>query len=109
MPSCRRQLRKFLSDLINADLRIVGTMTVFLAETFPSFHFKGNNLVTLYVVDDLRLDNGLDSCTNGQRIAMRQKDFTELNFITGVARDTGNVQSLVLLDFELLSGYFHDC
>lgn len=87
----------------------MGTMTVFLAETFSSFHFEGNHLVTLYVVDDLGLDNGLDVFTNGQGVAMRQKDFTELNFITGVARDTGNVQSLVLLDFELLSGYFHDC
>lgn len=85
------------------------TMTMFLAETFPSFHFEGNHFVTLYMVDDLSLDNGLDILSNGQRVAMRQKDFTELNFITGVARDTGNVQSLVLLDFKLLSGYFHDC
>jgi hypothetical protein len=84
-------------------------MTVFLPETFPSFHLKGNHLVTLNVIDDLSLDYGLDIFPNGQRVAMRQKDFSELNLITGVARDTGNVQSLVLLDFELLSGYFHDC
>ena len=87
----------------------MGTMTVFLTETFPSFHFEGNNLITLYVVDDLGLDDGLYIFANGQGVAMRQKDFTELNFITGVARDTGNVQGLVLLDFKLLSGYFHYC
>jgi len=84
-------------------------MTVFLAEAFPSFHFEGDDLVTLYVVDDLGLDDSLYIFAYRQLIAMRKKDFTELDFITGVARDTGNVQSLVLLDFELLSGYFHDC
>jgi hypothetical protein len=87
----------------------MSTMTVFLAKTLPSFHFEGNDFVTLYVVDDLGLDKGLYIFANGQAVAMRQKDFTELDFIAGVARDAGNVQSLVLLDFELLSGYFHNC
>ena len=87
----------------------MSTVTVLLAKTFPSFHFEGDDFITLYVVDDLGLDNGLYIFANGQGVAMRQKDFTELNFITGVARDTGNEQSLIFLDLELLSGYFHDC
>jgi hypothetical protein len=98
-----------LCNFVDTDLGVVGTMTVFLAETFPSFHFEGNHFVSLHMVDDLGLDNGLYIFTNGQGVAMGQKDFTELNFITGVTRDAGNVQSLVLLDFELLSGYFNDC
>lgn len=84
-------------------------MTVLLAKTFPSFHLEGDDLVALDVVDDLSLDDGFYIFAHSQFVAMREKDFTELNFITGVTRDTGNVQSLVLLDFELLSGYFHDC
>jgi len=40
---------------------------------------------------------------------MAEKDFGELDFVTGVARDTGNIQSLILLDLELLPGYFHNC
>ena len=38
-----------------------------------------------------------------------KKHFAELDLITGIARDTGDVQSLVFLDFELLTGYFHYC
>jgi hypothetical protein len=40
---------------------------------------------------------------------MRKEDFSELNFIAGVACDPGNVQSLVFLDLKLLTGYFHYC
>src|ERR1700744_6570663 len=98
-----------LCDLVDADLSVMRALTVFLAKAFPSFHFEGDDLVTLYVVDDLGLDDSLDIFTHQEGVAMRQKDFTELNFITGVARDTGNVQGLVLLDFKLLSGYFHNC
>jgi hypothetical protein len=61
------------------------------------------------VIDDLRFDDGLYIFADGQGVAMRQQDFAELDFITGVARDTGDVQSLIFLDFELLSGYFHNC
>ena len=38
----------------------MGTMTVFLTKTFPSFHFEGDYLVTLHMTDDLSLDNSLD-------------------------------------------------
>ena len=54
-----------LRDLINTDLRIMSTMTMFLAETFPSFHFEGDDLVTLHVVENLGLDDGLDIFTYG--------------------------------------------
>ena len=87
----------------------MGTMTVFLAETFPSFHFEGDYLVTLHVIDDLRFDDGLHIFADGQGVAMRQEDLAKLDFITGIARDAGDVQSLIFLDFELLSGYFHNC
>jgi hypothetical protein len=40
---------------------------------------------------------------------MRKKYFAEFHLITGVARNPGDVQCLVFLDFELLTGYFYDC
>ena len=84
-------------------------MSVLLAKTFPSFHFEGDDLVTLNMVDDLRFYDGFHIFPDGKGIAMRKKYFAELDFIAGIARDTGNKQSLVFLDFELLSGYFHNC
>ena len=38
----------------------MGTMTVFLAETFSSFHFEGDHLITLHMTDDFSFDNSLD-------------------------------------------------
>jgi hypothetical protein len=89
-------------------------MTVLLAKAFSPFHFKGDHLITLHVIDDLGFDNSLDIFSNGQvvvtfRHRIRQQDFGEFHFITGVAGDPGNVQSLVFLDPELLAGYFHNC
>jgi hypothetical protein len=103
------------SDLVqllnfgDADFGVVGTMTMLLAKALPSFHLKGNHFVALYMVDDLSLDNSLHLFPEGQAIAMRKQDFSEFNLITGVARDAGDVQSLIFLDLELLSGYFYDC
>lgn len=85
-------------------------MTVFLAETFPSFHFEGDHLVTLYMTDDLGFDNGLYVFSDGKLVvAMCEEDITEFYFITGITRDARNIQGLVFLDLELLTGYFHDC
>ncbi len=84
-------------------------MTMLLTKALPSFHLKGNHFVALYVVDDLSLNDGLHIFSNDQVIAMRKQDLTEFNLIAGVARDTGNEQSLIFLDLELLSGYFNDC
>ena len=87
----------------------MSTMTMLLAKALPSFHLEGNYFVALYVVDDLSLDNSFHIFSYGQAVAMRKQDLTKFNLITGVARDTGNVQSLIFLDLELLSGYFYDC
>lgn len=99
-----------LRDVKDVDLRVVCTVSVFLTEAFPSFHFEGDDLITLYVADDLRFDNSLYVFSDGKgTITGSQKNFSEFNFVTGVARDTGNVQSLVFLDLKLLTGYFHYC
>ena len=87
----------------------MGTMTVFLAETFPSFHFEGDHFITLYMTDDFSFDNSLNVFSYGKLVAMRQEDFSELNFIAGITCDPGDVQSLVFLDLKLLTGYFHYC
>ena len=87
----------------------MSTMTMLLAKALPSFHLKGNYFVALYMVDDLSLDNSLHLFPKGQAISMRKQDISKFNLITGVARDAGNVQSLIFLDLELLSGYFYDC
>ena len=85
-------------------------MTVLLAKAFSSFHFKGDHLITLNVIDDLGFDNSLDIFSRGQIVfTVGKEDFSELHFITGVASDPGDVQSLVFLDLELLAGYFHNC
>ena len=47
------------------DLRIMGTMTMFLTKALPSFHFEGNDLVTLHMSDDFSLDNSLYIFSNG--------------------------------------------
>jgi hypothetical protein len=98
-----------LCDFADVDFGVMGTMTVFLAETFPSFHFEGDHLITLYMTDDFSFDNSLDVFSYGKLVAMGQKDFSELNFVAGIACDPGNVQSLVFLDLKLLTGYFHYC
>lgn len=88
----------------------MGAMTVLLAEALPSFHFEGDDLVSFHLIYDLGFDNGFNILANGQFVvAMREEYFTELDFVTGIARDTGDEQSLIFLDFELLAGYFHDC
>ena len=85
-------------------------MSVFLAKAFPSFHLKGDHFVTLNVIDDLSLDNSLDVVADGQLIvAVRKKDLGELDLVTGITGDPGDVQGLVFLDLELLAGYFHYC
>ena len=98
-----------LGNVVDVDLCIVGAMTVLLTEAFPSFHLKGNDFVTLHMFDDLRFDNSLDILTNGQVVAMSQEDLSKFNFITGVSGNPGDVERLVLLDLELLTGYFHNC
>jgi hypothetical protein len=103
-----------LYDLVNADLRVVRAMTVLLAETLPSFHFEGNHFVTFQLIEDLGFYYGFHVFAQGQlvvasRICVRKEHLAEFDLVTGIARDTGDVQSLVFLDFELLSGYFNDC
>jgi hypothetical protein len=88
----------------------MSAMPVLLAKAFSPFHFKGDYLITLYVIDDLSFDDSLYIFSHGQIIvAMRQEDLCELHFITGIASDPGDVQSLVFLDLKLLAGYFHNC
>jgi len=97
------------SDIRDPDLRIVGAMSVFLPETLPSFHLEGDHLVTLYMIQDLSLDHSLHILPGSELVAIGQKNFSKLDLVTGIARDAGNVQSLILLDLELLTGYFHNC
>src|SRR5882757_2156810 len=85
-------------------------MTVFFTKAFSSFHLKGDDLVTLYVTDDLRLDGGLYVLAYGQRaVSIHEENFSEFYFITCVACNAGDVQCLVFLDLELLAGYFYYC
>lgn len=106
--SRRRRLKKSC-NIADPDLGVLGTMTMFLAKSFPSFHFEGDDLVALNVVDDLGFDNSLYIFTDCQGISVREEDLTEFYLVAGVAREAGNVQSLIFLDLELLTGYFHDC
>ena len=88
----------------------MSAMAVFLAKPFSPFHLKGDYLVTLKVTDDLSFDNSFHLFPYGQFVvAMGQEDLSKLHFITGVARDPGNVQGLVFLDLKLLTGYFYNC
>ena len=98
-----------LRDLGDADLRIMGPMTMLLPETLPSLHLEGDHLVTLNMIQDFSLDHSLYILPDSELIAIGQKNFSKLDLITGIARDTGNEQSLILLDLELLTGYFHNC
>ena len=99
-----------LSDFADPDLRVMGTMTVFLAETLSSFHFEGDDLVTLYVTYDLSLDGGFYVLAYRQgAVCVNKKNFCEFNFVACIACNAGNVQSLILLDPELLAGDFYNC
>jgi hypothetical protein len=100
----------YLCNFVDADLCVVGAMTMFLAKAFSPFHLKGDHLVTLNVIDDLSFDDSLDIFPDGQFVvAVGQEDLSKLHFIAGVASDPGDVQSLVFLDLKLLTGYFHYC
>jgi len=85
------------------------TMTMLLPETLPPFHLEGDHLVTLNMIQDLSLDHSLYIFTGGELITIGKKHLSKLDLVAGVARNTGNVQSLILLDLELLTGYFHNC
>ena len=88
----------------------MSAMTMLLAETLPSLHLEGDHLVTLNMIQDLGLDHSLHILARGQLVVtMAKKYFSKLDLVTGVTRDTGNIQSLILLDLELLPGYFHNC
>lgn len=84
-------------------------MTMLLPETLPSFHLKSDHLVTLNMIQDLSLDHSLYIFTGSKLITIGKKNLSKLDLVAGVARNTGNVQSLILLDLELLTGYFHNC
>jgi hypothetical protein len=84
-------------------------MTMLLPETLPSFHLKSDHLITLNMIQDLNLDHSLHILSGGKIVTMRKKYFSKLDLVTGITRNTGNVQSLILLDLELLTGYFHNC
>jgi len=85
-------------------------MTVFFAEAFPSFHFEGDDFVALDMTNDLGLDNSCHVFSDGERtVTGCEENITKFDLITSVARDTGNVQSLVFLDLKLHAGYFHYC
>jgi hypothetical protein len=85
-------------------------MAVFLAEAFPSFHFEGDDFVALNVTNDLGFDNSFHVFSDGERTVTGSQEYiTKFDLITSVARDTGDVQSLVFLDLKLHAGYFHYC
>ena len=85
-------------------------MPVFLTKSFSPLHLEGNDLIALHVFNDLSLDNGLYIFSCGQLVvAVCEKYFAELHLVTGIARNPGDVQRLVFLDFELLAGYLYDC
>lgn len=84
-------------------------MTMLLPETLPSFHLEGDHLVTLDMVQNFSLDHSLYIFSRSEGIAIGKKNFSKLDLVTGIARDAGNIQSLILLDLELLTGYFHNC
>ena len=99
-----------LNDIADPDLRVMGTMTVFLAKPFSSFHFEGDDLVTLYVTYDLCLDGGFYVLAYGEcAVCVYEENFSEFHFVTCIACNAGNVQSLILLDLELLAGDFYNC
>src|ERR1700761_6641524 len=87
-------------DVCDTNLRIVSTMTMLLPETFPSLHLKSDHLVTLNMIQDLSLDHSLHIFSSGEIITMGKKDFRKLDLVTGITRNTGNIQSLILLDLE---------
>ena len=88
----------------------MGTMTMFLTESFSSFHFEGNHFVAFYLIDDLRLDGSFNVFTDGQfAVGVYQEDFSELYFVSGITRYVGDIQCLIFLDLELLAGYFYNC
>jgi len=85
-------------------------MTVLLAKSFSSFHFEGDDLVTLYVTYDLSLDSGFYILAYGEgAVCVYEEDFSEFHFVTCIACNAGNVQCLVFLDLELLAGDFYNC
>ena len=85
-------------------------MPVLFAKSFSSFHFEGDDLVTLNVTYDLCLDSGLYVLAYGQgAVCIHEENFSEFHFVTCIACNAGNVQCLVLLDFELLAGDFYNC
>lgn len=103
-------LKTYLCDVADLDLRVVGTMTMFLAKSFSSFHFEGDDLVTLNMTDDLGLDDCLHDLTYGEgAVSVNEEDVSEFHFVTCIACNAGNVQCLVLLDFKLLAGDFYNC
>jgi hypothetical protein len=88
----------------------MGTMTMFLTKAFPSFHFKGNYLIAFHLVDDLGFDGGLYVCTYRQFVVgIYQEHFSEFQFIACLPFNMRNLQCLVFLDLELLTGYFYNC
>jgi hypothetical protein len=88
----------------------MGAMTMFFAEAFPSFHFKGNYLVAFNLVNDLGLDSSLQILADREFFAgVYQQYFCKFYLIACAASDMRNVQCLVFLDPELLTGYFYDC
>ncbi len=88
----------------------MGAMTVFFTKAFSPLHFKGDHFISFYLAYDLGLDSGLYLVSEGQfAIGIYQEDFSEFQFVAGIACYMRNVQGLVFGDLKLLSGYFYNC
>jgi len=91
------------------NLSISSAVALLLVKAFPSFLLIGYDGVAFYLVNDLNLHFCFHCVTDGQFAIRINKEHIEGYRIAGFSLNMGDVQSLIFLYFELLSGYFYYC
>ena len=82
-------------------------MTLLLVEALPSLLLIRDHRITFNVVDDLRLHFRANGRTNGQlTIDISQENF-QFYLVASISGELGDIQRLVFLYSELLTGYFN--
>src|SRR3954465_9090077 len=94
-------MQRLLCNAFNFDFCVLGAMTCFLTEPFPSFHFESDYFFAFYLAENLSLYYRFQRSTRiHSAIIICQQYISELNFISVCTIHAGYKQSLTILYFK---------
>jgi hypothetical protein len=97
-------------DAFDLQLGVEFAVTDLLAETLPTLHLEGNDLVALTFAENLCVDFHRNIAADRDvSIVVNQQHLGKRYLVARVSLKMGNVQFLARFDLELLTGYLYYC